>query len=69
MNTKPRTSCRSQALVTGRWKRHLLGLGFGVKGAGQSVLGGVGLLIEELAADLMFPGQVADLVELQRALG
>ncbi len=34
----------------------LLGLGFGGKGAGQSILGGVGLVVEELAADLMSPG-------------
>ncbi len=32
----------------------LLGLGFGVKGFCQSVLDGVGLLIDELAADPMF---------------
>ena len=37
-----------------------VGLGFGGKGVGQSILGGVGLLIEELAADLMFPGQIRD---------
>ena len=38
----------------------LLGLGFRVKGLGESVLGDVGLLIEELAADLVFSGQVRD---------
>ena len=44
----------------GEVEEDLLGLRFGLKGLGQSVLGGVGLLIEELAADLMFPGQVRD---------
>jgi len=32
----------------------------GPRSLGQSVLGGVGLLIEELAADLMFPVQVRE---------
>ena len=39
-------------------EKDFVGVGFGVKSAGQSVLGGVGLLVEELAADLMFPGQI-----------
>ena len=36
------------SLGHGQVEEDFLGLGFGVKGLGQSVLGGVGLLIEEL---------------------
>ena len=47
-------------LGDGKVKENILGLRLGVEGLGQSVLGGVGLLVEELAADLMFPGQLRD---------
>ncbi len=39
--------------VVGSWTR-------GCEGLVESLLGGVSLLIEELAADFMFPGQVRD---------
>ena len=38
INTKARTSCRSQALVTGRVEEHLVGLGCGSEGVAQGVL-------------------------------
>ena len=38
--------------VLGRWRR--------VEGVVQGELGGVGLLVEELAADLMLAGQLGD---------
>jgi hypothetical protein len=41
-------------------EENFFGLWGGVKGLGQGILGSVGLLIEELAADAMFPGQVRD---------
>jgi hypothetical protein len=36
-------------------EENILCLRFGIEGTGQRIVGGVGLLIEELAADLMFP--------------
>lgn len=41
-------------------KEDILSLRIRVKGLGQNLLGGVSLLMEELAADVMFPGQARD---------
>ena len=47
-------------LGDGEVKEDILGLRFGIEGVGQGIVGGVGLLVEELAADLMLPGQLRD---------
>jgi len=47
-------------LGDGKVKKSILILRFGIEGMGQRITGGVGLVVEELAADLMFPGQLRD---------
>ena len=49
-------------LGDGQVEEDVVGAGRGVEGVGQGVRGGVGLLIEELAADLMLPSQLGDRV-------
>jgi len=49
-------------LVTGRKNKDVVVGRCGVEGVGQGVGGGVGLLVEELAADLMAARQLGDRV-------
>ena len=47
-------------LGDGETKENLLVLRLGIEGVGQRIVGDVGLLVQELAADLMLPGQLCD---------
>ena len=56
----PKDQLMQPGLAHGQVEENFIIGRFGVERAGQSVLGGMSLLIEELAADLMFSGQVRD---------
>ena len=59
-NTSPEDQLTQPRLGDGEVKENILVLGLGIEGVGQRITGGVGLLVEELAADLMLPGQLGD---------